>query len=220
MTHLRIAASGMLAALLAGGAAAAQLRPRDDAPKDPSFLTFRRKLLEAVRKRDRAFVRKILDHKIRVSFGEGGGKEEFARQWKLASGTSPLWKTLFEVLSLGGTFSGQGKDRLFAAPYTYSAFPESLDAFQHFCVIAPNVPLRAKPGEQERVVARLNYDIVRQVAPPRSTKPTSSGWVYVATAAGKRGYIARRYVRSPIDYRALFARRNGEWRMTALVAGD
>jgi hypothetical protein len=209
-----------LAVVLAAGVSAARLTPRDDAKQDPSFAAFRRRLLEAVRKRDRGYLLKIVDPKIRVNFGEGGGAREFARQWKLDTSDSPVWKTLEDVLSHGGTFTGKGSDRNFAAPYTYSAFPESLDAFEHYCVITPDAPLRAKADEKAQVVARLRYEIVRQAPPPRGAKPTSPGWVYVSTASGRRGYVARRLVRSPIDYRALFQKREGTWRLTALVAGD
>lgn len=220
MVRLRFETVAALIIVLASGASAAQLRPRDEARSDPSFFEFRQRLIAAVRKRDRSYVLTILDPKIRVNFGEGGGAAEFARQWKLSSTASPLWKTLGEVLSMGGTFSGTGSNRQFAAPYTYSAFPDTLDAFEHFCVIAPNVPLRAKPDDHSRVIARLDYDIVRLAAPPRDAKALAGPWLQVATAKGKHGYVARRFLRSPIDYRALFQKRNGAWRMTALVAGD
>lgn len=37
---------------------------------------------------------------------------------------------------------------------------------------------------------------------------------------GRKGYIASRYVRSPVDYRAFLTREGGRWRMTLFVAGD
>jgi len=205
---------------LTGSAAAEQLLPRDDARQDPSFFSFRRQLIAAVRKRDRKFILKIVDPKIRINFGEGGGADEFARQWKLRSDNSPLWKILAEVLSLGGTFTGRGSERMFAAPYTYAAFPESLDAFEYYCVTSKNVPLRAKPDERARIIAGLSYDLVRQAPLPRGAKTPGPEWVHVSTSGGKRGFVARRFVRSPVDYRALFQKRNGAWRMTALIAGD
>lgn len=210
----------VLTVLLAGSASAAQLRPRDDARLDPSFLAFRKQLLQAIKKRDRRALLKAVDPKIRVNFGEDGGAEEFARQWKLNSNASPVWKTLEEVLRLGGSFTDKGAARSFAAPYTYSTFPERLDAFEHFCVLGSNVALRAKPDARARIVARLNYDLVRQAALPKGVKTPGSGWLHVVTGAGKQGFVARDAVRSPVDYRALFAKRDGVWRMTALVAGD
>jgi hypothetical protein len=220
MTRGRIDVAVILAVALTSSVLAAKLPPRDEARQDPSFLAFRQRLQEAVRKRDRAYLLKVIDPKIRVNFGEGGGAKEFAHQWKLDSNGSLLWKTLEEVLALGGTFSGTGREREFAAPYTYSAFPEKLDAFEHYCVTAPDVPLRAKPDVRARIIARLNYEIVRQATLPRGVKPPGATWLYVATAAGKRGYVARQQVRSPVDYRAFFSKRDGTWRMTALVAGD
>lgn len=220
MSRWRINVAVVLAVALTSGVLAAKLPPRDEARQDPSFLAFRQRLREAVRKKDRAYLLKVIDPQIRVNFGEGGGAKEFAHQWKLESNSSLLWKTLEEVLALGGTFSGAGREREFAAPYTYSAFPEKLDAFEHFCVTAPDVPLRAKAEARARIVTRLNYEIVRQAAVPRGVKPPGAAWLYVSTAAGKRGFVARQQVRSPVDYRAFFSKRNGAWRMTALVAGD
>lgn len=37
---------------------------------------------------------------------------------------------------------------------------------------------------------------------------------------GRKGYIASRYVRSSVDYRASLSRENGRWRLNFFVAGD
>jgi hypothetical protein len=42
----------------------------------------------------------------------------------------------------------------------------------------------------------------------------------VTLADGRSGYIHSRFVRSPVDYRAYFARKDGRWRMVMLLAGD
>ena len=46
------------------------------------------------------------------------------------------------------------------------------------------------------------------------------GWGRVRLADGRTGYIESGSVISPIDYRAIFARRDGQWRMVAFIAGD
>ena len=41
------------------------------------------------------------------------------------------------------------------------------------------------------------------------------------TLAGKKiGYVASRFVRSPIGYRAYFSRKDGRWQMLMFIAGD
>ncbi len=45
-------------------------------------------------------------------------------------------------------------------------------------------------------------------------------WLKVEILGGKKGFVNAKYVRSPIDYRAIFDKNNGKWKMTAFVAGD
>ena len=45
-------------------------------------------------------------------------------------------------------------------------------------------------------------------------------WTAVALRDGRRGYVHSRYVRSPIDYRAYFRKKDGRWWMVMLLAGD
>ena len=47
-----------------------------------------------------------------------------------------------------------------------------------------------------------------------------SAWKRVQLADGRTGYMASRYVRSPIEHRALFEFENGRWWLMAYVAGD
>ena len=45
-------------------------------------------------------------------------------------------------------------------------------------------------------------------------------WYKIETLGGKKGFVSAEFVRSPIDYRACFEKKNGKWKMTAFVAGD
>jgi hypothetical protein len=42
----------------------------------------------------------------------------------------------------------------------------------------------------------------------------------VRLADGRTGFVRHDQVRSVLDYRAVFERREGHWLMTAFVAGD
>jgi hypothetical protein len=46
------------------------------------------------------------------------------------------------------------------------------------------------------------------------------GWTAVWLDGGGVGYVASEYVRSPIDYRAIFRFENRQWRLVTLLAGD
>ena len=50
-------------------------------------------------------------------------------------------------------------------------------------------------------------------------EPTYS-WLKVETLGGKKGFVGAEFVRSPIDYRAIFVKEKGKWKMSTFVAGD
>ena len=105
----------------------------------------------------------------------------------------------------------------FWAPYVYSAFPDSHDAFETLAVVADDVPLRASADATAPVLATLSRDLVTRAAPPTGEK---TSWQHVKTADGKTGFVESKFVRSPVGYRAGFLKTSQGWRMNALVAGD
>jgi hypothetical protein len=187
-----------------------KLAPVDQGSSDASFAAFREKLRAAVKARDAKAVAALVDPKIRTSFGDGGGVADFEKT--LARPGS--FEMLDQLLSLGGTFLGEGDSRSFWAPYVYSTWPEERDAFTHVAVIGENVPLRKTPDANAEVIATLSHDIVER------PKYTEEAWQQVKTADGRGGYVETKQIWSPVGYRAGFNKKNGEWKMTALVAGD
>jgi hypothetical protein len=203
-----------LALALAAVPAAAQtkLLPVDEAPRDPTLVRFRTRLMDAVRRKDARFVYGILARDVTNTFGGGGGVDEFKETWDAEHPASKLWNTLDEVLKLGGAFDG---DSSFVAPYVFSRWPSGLDGFEHGAIVGSNVRVRGRPFLGAPIIAALSYDVV-----PMANERGSNGWEAIRLADGRTGYIATRYVRRPIDYRAIFVRRGGRWMLKALVAGD
>lgn len=183
----------------------------DEGAKDPEFAAFRQQLIDAVKRRDKDAVLQLADPKIRTSFGGTGGRADLGKR---LDQDPKLWQQVESILALGGTFRDGGGRRAFWAPYVYSAFPEDQDAFTTFAVIDDAAPLRETPSEDARVVATLSRDIVT------GHPGQSVDWLEVQTADGRKGWVERKYVRSPIDYRAGFGKTEQGWRMDALVAGD
>jgi hypothetical protein len=198
------------------------VRPVDEAGRDRSFAGFRAKLIESVRRRDSKYLVGILDPQIRNDFGGGNGIADFRARWKMDGPDSPLWDELLLVLMNGGTLSRENGTLLFSAPYTFSGMPDGLDEFEHHAIFGRNVNLRSAPDPGSGVVARLSYNVVK-VDYANSVKSDGSEdkyeWYRVRTLGGLEGFVSARYVRSPIDYRAVF-RKNGNWRLVAFVAGD
>lgn len=211
------------------GHAAAQNRklyPVDEAAQDRSFKVFRDKLLRAARKKDKEFILSILDPKIQLSFGGDSGISDFKKMWKLDEPDNQFWNELITVLELGGSFETVEGHREFVAPYVTSKWPDNQDIgdfFEYVAVIGTNVRLRAEPSLNAAVVASLSYDIVKMFAPQptgEAVKKDGFNWVKIMTGDGKQGYLADKYIRSPVDYRAFFRKIKGSWRMTVFIAGD
>ncbi len=178
--------------------------PVDESANDSDLLLFRARLQIAVAARDMAAVVRMADPKIRTSFGPDDGLESLKA--KLADPRHEIWGHLARALALGGRFE---TPELFVAPYTAGC--GDIDAM---VIVGSNVNVRTKPSLTGEVIASLSYAVLRFVE--RETE----GWTKVRLAGGRTGFVADEFLRSPIDYRAIFAKVDGRWRLSAFVAGD
>lgn len=211
---------------LAGSVAAQkeyQVLPVDEARNDASFLAFRKKFIAAVKRKDVKFLLAALDRDIKGSFGGDNGIKDFKAMWKLDAPDSQIWKQLSIVLNNGGTFSTESGSKTFCAPYSFTLFPAEFDAFEHQVILGNNVNLREKPDARAAVAAQLSYNIVKVDFDSSVKKPGSEddyAWYKIETLGGKKGYVSAEFVRSPIDYRGCFEKKNGAWKMIFFLAGD
>lgn len=197
------------------------LRPVDEAKQDASFDTFRTDLINAVEKKDKKYLIGVLASDIKVSFGDDNGINSFKKFWKIDKSDSKLWDELSKVLKNGGSFTDEGGTKLFSAPFTYSDFPDDLDWFEYQVIFGENVNLRDRPGTQSKIITTLSYNIVKIEKSVAGKKNSNDyDWHKIKTLGGKTGYVSAEFVRSPIDYRAIFAKRKGKWKIIAFVAGD
>ncbi|NNE98203.1 MAG: SH3 domain-containing protein [Pyrinomonadaceae bacterium] len=197
--------------------------PVDQGVNDSTFRKFRDSLLRTIKTKNTRRLLAIVASDIKLSFGGAEGLRDFRRIWKPSDPKSEVWKELTTILANGGTFYGEGKEKTFCAPYLFTTFPEDLDAFDYHAIFAKNVNLREKPNLSSNVVAKLSYNVVKTSAENSVTStsdPNHYIWVKIETLGGKSGYVAAQFVRSSIDYRACFAKVNGRWKMTVLIAGD
>ncbi|MGD8496937.1 MAG: hypothetical protein PVF05_12180 [Gemmatimonadales bacterium] len=197
----------------------ARLLPVDEASRDPAFFAFRARLQQAVAARDTAAVIAVLDPQVCLSFGGDVGVQRFRDLW-LGDREESLWVELGTVLALGGRFYG---DTIFMAPYTFGAYrgdePPGFDPFGSLFALGDAVPVYARPDEGASPIDELSFEMVDEEW-RREEADTPEGWTALRMEDGTLGYVRSSFVRSPIDYRAIFARRDGEWRLTAFVAGD
>jgi hypothetical protein len=189
-----------------------RVMPVDESMRDASLQAFRDTLLTIVAARDTSRLLALLDPNIKSSFGGDDGLDGFRAHWELAKGDTRLWTVLQDVLTHGGTFRGEG---LFTAPYTFGAFPDTLDAFTTLIVRRPAVRVYARADTTSRIVGILAYHIVR-IADSIPPEP----WVAIALRGDSVGFVDAESVRSPIDYRITLAFEKGRWHIIYLVAGD
>jgi hypothetical protein len=205
---MKLAFALAAAALLS---APARIPPQDECRKDASFVAYRSSLKAAVKARDARLLLSLVAQDIAFSFGDGAGKAEFAREWRLDQpAQSALWAELEEVLSLGCAL----QDGSAEAPWLYARFPQVLDPFDHAVVVRPGAAAHAAPNRGSKVLARLNWDILPVLS------DLGDAWAQVRLTDGRKAYVRRQDLRSPIDYRAGFERRGGRWLMVMFIAGD
>lgn len=191
-----------------------RLCPADEGPSDASFLAFRDRLRSAVEHRSEGELTPLIATNIRTSFGSGGGIDGFRKQWRTSSNDSKLWPTLQRIIDHGGSFQSGGDAKMFWAPYVYSKWPESVDAFEHVAALGRATPIFSKPAPGAPKIATVDWEILTV------SSPSKGDWTKVRTGSGTEGWVSNDDVYSPVGYRAGFSNRGGEWKLEALVAGD
>jgi hypothetical protein len=209
---LRRAGYQFIDPLSADSAQPLPVKPVDEAVTDPDFFLFRARVQMALAARDTAAIMRIVDRGILNSLGGDGGPQEFRERWELKTPEkSQLWTTLGFVLGLGGRFL---EDSMFYAPYTMGATLG--DGFEALIVLGANVPVHAGPAVTAKVIDTVSFEEVTKWREKSST----GEWEPIRTVKGRTGWMHQQFLRSPIDYRAGFVRRQGRWWLRALVAGD
>jgi len=203
--------AGLLA--LAVLAAPPQLLPVDEASTRPDFFSFRATLQRAVARHDAAALVAIVHPHIKNSFGGNDGIDEFRTMWKVTEPDTEIWDVLGSVLALGGSFHDADT---FVAPYVFSRWPEQFDSFEHVAVIGSSVRVRSQPDTTSGAIDTVSFAIL----PVARQATDKEGWTAVQIDRQRVGYISSAYVRSPIDYRAIFRIENRRWQLVTLVAGD
>ena len=191
--------------------------PRDEA--NASFREFRARAMEALARKDTAFLFGILAPEIKNTFGGDDGIEGFKRVWTMNEPESPVWTALARVLSMGGQ---QATDSNFTAPYVYAFWPDSIDAFGHVAVVDDAV-VREQPDPAARALGTASNSILRfkdWKGLGQGGVAADSTWAQVQLPGGASGWIRGAEVYSPVSWRAMFIKRGDQWLMIFFVAGD
>lgn len=76
--------------------------------------------------------------------------------------------------------------------------------------------MRREPRADAAALAVVSFTVLKR----GRDDDAPEAWTPVIAPDGQAGYISSQYVRSPIDYRAFFTKKDGRWRMVMLLAGD
>lgn len=196
-----------------------KLAPVDEAAGDASWQRFKKRLLEAVQKRDKHYLLSILDKNVRNQDERTRGVANFRKQWELDTDDSPVWRELATALQLGGAWIQREKrPRELCTPYILGRWPYELEPFNHGVVIARDTPVQAEPTSASPALGSLSYDIVAVADWEVDDKVASvqQKWVRIRYR-DRDGYIPEEQIRSPIEQAACFAKSGGTWRMTAFA---
>jgi hypothetical protein len=214
----------VLAATLAGAQESAppkKLMPVDEAAPDPSWISFRNRLLEALQKHDRKFLLSVLDRNIRNPLDSPRGIAAFSKQWDLQADDSPVWRELPGALFLGSAWLKPEKGpRQLCAPYVAAKWPDDVDPFDYGAVTTREALAKTDPSSGSGTVSTLSYDIVRvsdwEVAD--RSPDAKQKWVKIRFN-DRDAYVPEEQIRSPIEHRACFVKTESGWRMVAFVVG-
>ncbi|MHA3915279.1 SH3 domain-containing protein [Halovulum sp. GXIMD14793] len=184
--------------------------PVDEATLNPAFASYRAQLIQAVDSRDPDGVVAASCPDIKLSFGGASGHAELRKM--LADPNNPLWQELQQVLVLGGRFEGTD---VFTAPHMWSfELPEQYDPYLTYFVTGTDVLMRNGPSSDAVAIDALSHDVV--LVPDYS----QDAYLPVTLADGRKGFVSRDFLRSAIDYRAIFTLEGGRWQMCVFIAGD
>jgi hypothetical protein len=187
--------------------------PRDECKGLPGAADFHEHLVEAVQLRDVKALTALADPNIKLDFGGGGGTAELTKQLNASTPEHDLWKSLEQVLRLG---CAKGDGGEIVMPWLFSQeLDSSVDPTAAMLVMGEDVPILSKPSASAKPIGTISWNVVNLSAfdPAKPYQPLSM-------PMHAEGWVATDKLRSLLDYRLLASREGGQWRITALVAGD
>ncbi|MGI9463889.1 MAG: SH3 domain-containing protein, partial [Aestuariivirgaceae bacterium] len=202
LPQLLVCASLYFAFIPLSMAAGPKVPPVDEAAQDPTFLTYRDKLLDAIVRRDVDYVVKQAAGDVKLSFGGSFGRKDFRKNLTLsekdladeykhraAEMREGYWDALEEVFRMGGRFTATN---VFEAPYTWTAkLPDDSDPFTTYLITNTTAPLRHRPSKYSTIIDILAYDVVTGVAGGEGTK-----FQKIKLASGTEGFVHEDDLRS------------------------
>ncbi len=191
----------------------ARYAPQDECQKQPGWPAFHKALVAAIRKRDAQALSKLAALDIALDYGGGSGPAELVK--RLDDPETKLWQELDALLPLGCAVQGG----LAAMPWVFWNVPEDIDSYSAMLVLGNDTPLLDKPLDKPggKPSAQAGWTIVGIDPMDFDTEAKA---IRVTTRDGTKGWIETRKLRSLLDYRLIAEPKQGQWQITAFIAGD
>lgn len=193
-------------------AAETSFAPRDECSSQPGWPAFAERLRDAAKARDATALAELATQDITLDYGGGSGTDELKK--RLADPKAALWHELDDALALGCAMQGG----LAALPWYFWNIPDGTDGADTVIVTGNDIPLLRRPKSNADPITKLDWAMVT-IDP--ATFDSKAPFSAVHTRTGKHeGYVATARLRSVLAYRLIAEPRDGDWRVTAFIAGD
>lgn len=184
--------------------------PRNECKADEEAKGFLDALRQAVTKRDTQALLSLTATNVKLDFGGGTGHELL--QQRLEDAEHPLWDDLERLAGLGCALDDMGNLTL---PWIFAQDSKVDDAFTAMLALGEKVPMHETADPASPVVEFVAWDFVT-LAGEYSEDPV----LQVRSRAGREGFMARKDLRSLVDYRLMASKGDDGWKIDLLVAGD
>ncbi|MFN3456703.1 MAG: hypothetical protein ACK4Z8_03910 [Novosphingobium sp.] len=188
---------------------AARYAPQDNCSKQPGWPAFRKALASSIKSRDAQALAKLAAPDIALDYGGGNGPTELVK--RLNDPETKLWQELDAILPLGCAMQGG----LAAMPWVFWNVPEDIDSYSAMLVLDEDTAMLDKVGGKP--IEDAGWTIVG-IDP--MDFDTDAKAIRVTTHDGTKGWIETRKLRSLLDYRLIAEPKDGQWQITAFIAGD
>lgn len=187
------------------------MAPRDDCGKPDGADAFRKRMADALVRKDAAAFAALADENVKLGFGGDDGRARL--QAKLTGGNQEYFAELYKTMSLGCAIDERGA---IIMPWHFAHGRDVDDPYMSMLVTGENVPVHGAAKPDGKPLETISWDVVTLA---NGLKPTDD-FQQIGTRDGKRGYIATEQLLSLLGTRILAERGPKGWRITAIVAGD
>lgn len=181
----------------------------DEAAKDPSFVSFRTQLLDAIKKHNKVFVEEVLSNDVLTALGGGKGKQAFNEQWENLSPESSFWNRMQRVLLHGAEYDAESRE--FHAPAV--SFDDSHASLPQAIVWNKGALLYKSQNDKSQHERRIFAEQVT-IIDPKEAEPVRKSWVKIRLADGSTWYMKSEDLYSAYDEFAMFKKSNSKWYLT------